>query len=343
MSERDNAIKEVEELRQLSQQQAPCRQFIGCFAQFSYLELQDATNNFDESCKLGEGGFGVVYKGILHKTTVAIKMLKDGSSQGANEFNQEVEILGKIRHPNLVTLIGACLETRTLIYEYLPNGSLEDRLKCKNNMLPLSWQARVRISFEICSALSFLHCSKPHGIVHGDLKPDNILLDSNNVSKISDFGLCRQLNWTDSASMPYQWTDCLKGTLAYMDPDYFSTGKITPKYDVYSFGIMLLRLATCKDPRGIRNLVEEAKKKGTLNTLVDASAGAWPFKEVKKMILLGLRCSDPIRKNRPDISTKVWKELKSMVGICFCISVIIDIFSNFSVVNCVLAVVVYIT
>ncbi|KAJ1700040.1 hypothetical protein LUZ63_008552 [Rhynchospora breviuscula] len=242
-------------------------------------------------------------------------MLKDGSSQGINEFNQEVETLGKVRHPNLVTLIGACAEVRALIYEYFPNGSLEDHLKCKNNMSPLSWQDRVRISFEICCALSFLHCSKPHGIVHGDLKPDNILLDSNNVSKISDFGLCRQLNWTDSASIPYHLTDCLKGTLAYMDPEYLSTAKITAQYDVYSFGIMLLRLATCKDPRGIGNLVEEAQKKGTLNTLVDPSAGSWPLKEAKKMMSLGLRCSDPIRKCRPDLSTKVWKELKSMVEI----------------------------
>jgi serine/threonine protein kinase len=125
-----------------------------------------------------------------------------------------------------VTLLGACSENRALIYEYLPNGSLEDHLRCKNNTLPLSWQARVCIAFEICSALSFLHCSKPHGIVHGDLKPDNILLDLNNVSKVSDFGLCRQLKCTESASVPFQWTDHLKGTLAYMDPDYFSFGII---------------------------------------------------------------------------------------------------------------------
>ncbi|KAJ4770558.1 U-box domain-containing protein kinase family protein [Rhynchospora pubera] len=308
-------MKEIEELRKLTDQQGPSSQFVGYFTEFSYSELQDATNNFDESFKLGEGGFGIVYKGILHKTTVAIKILKDGRSQGANEFNQEVETLGKVRHPNLVTLIGACSGTRALIYEYLPNGSLEDRLKCKNKMPPLSWIARVRISFEICCALSFLHCSKPHGFVHGDLKPDNILLDSNDVSKISDFGLCRQLDWSDSASTPYHWTDCLKGTLAYMDPDFFSTGKLTPQYDVYSFGIMLLRLATCKNPRGIRNLVEEAQNKGMLNTIIDASAGAWPIKEAKKMILLGLRCSDPIRKNRPDLSTRVWKELKSMVEV----------------------------
>ncbi|XP_078153433.1 uncharacterized protein LOC144548598 isoform X2 [Carex rostrata] len=285
------------------------------YAKYRYSELQDATNNFHESLKLGEGGFGIVYKGNLRKyKTVAIKILKEGSSR-AREFNQEVETLSKVRHPNLVKLIGACAETRALIYEYLPNGSLEDRLRCKNNTLPLPWQARVRIAFEICSALSFLHCSEPHGIVHGDLKPDNILLDGNNTSKICDFGLCRELNWTASASVPYHWTDCPKGTFAYMDPEYFSTGKITPQFDVYSFGILLLRLGTCKNPRGIRQLVEEALRKGTLKALIDPSAGPWPFKEAKKMISLGLRCSDPVRKNRPDLSKKVWKELKSMADV----------------------------
>ncbi|XP_078165887.1 U-box domain-containing protein 33-like [Carex rostrata] len=315
MSERDYARKQVEELRQLTEQQAPGSQAVGYFAGYSYSELQDATNNFHESLKLGEGGFGIVYKGILHNTNIAIKILKEGSSQGATEFHQEIEILSKVRHPNLVTLIGACAETRALIYEYLPNGSLEDNLRSRNNTSPLSWQTRTRIAFEICSALSFLHSSKPHGIVHGDLKPDNILLDFNNVSKISDFGLCRQLNLTDSASVPFQLTDSLKGTLAYMDPEYFSTGKITPLFDVYSFGIMLLRLVTCKDPRGIRNLVEAAQKKDTLKALIDASAGPWSFKEAKKMISLGLRCSDPMRKNRPDLSTKVWNELKSMADL----------------------------
>ncbi|XP_078163249.1 U-box domain-containing protein 70-like [Carex rostrata] len=147
----------------------------GNYAKYNYSELQDATKNFKESLILGKGGFGIVYKGILQNTTVAIKMLKEGSSQGEREFNQEVEILSKVRHPNLVKLIGACAEIRALIYEYLPNGSLEDRLRCINNTSPLSWQARVRIAFEICSALSFLHGSEPHGIVHGDLKPDNII------------------------------------------------------------------------------------------------------------------------------------------------------------------------
>ncbi|XP_078166012.1 uncharacterized protein LOC144560650 isoform X2 [Carex rostrata] len=286
------------------------------YAKYSYSELQDATNNFHESFKLGEGGFGIVYKGNLHKyRTVAIKILKEGSRQGVREFDQEVETLHKVRHSNLVKLIGACAESRALIYEYLPNGSLEDRLQCKNNTLPLSWQARVRIAFEICAALIFLHSVEPHGIVHGDLKPENILFDGSDTSKISDFGLCRELNFTASESIPYYWTDCPKGTLAYMDPEYFSTGKITPQYDVYSFGIILLRLATCKSPMGIRQLVEVAQKKGTLKALIDASAGHWPFKEAKKMISLGLRCSDLIRKNRPDLSSKVWKELKSMADV----------------------------
>ena len=107
--------------------------------------------------------------------------------------SSQVQVLGKLRHPNLIKLIGCCSEQFMLIYEYLPNGSLEDRLKCKDNSPPLSWEARIRIATELCTVLVYLHSRKPHSIVHGDLKPANILLDANFVSKLSDFGICRML------------------------------------------------------------------------------------------------------------------------------------------------------
>ncbi|XP_078173073.1 U-box domain-containing protein 33-like [Carex rostrata] len=308
-SERDYAIKQVEELQWLTEQQAPGRKCVGCFIGYSNSELQHATNNFHKSFKIGEGGFGKVYKGILHNTTIAIKILNEGSSQGEKEFHQEVEVLSKLQHPNLVKLIGACPEIHAIIYEYLPNGSLEDRLPCKNNTSPLSWQARVRIAFEICEALSFLHSS------NGDLKPGNVLFDLNDVSKLSDFGLCRQLNLTTNASRPIHYTKYPKGTIGYIDPEYSATGTVTHQNDVYSFGIMLLQLVTCKEPQGIRQLVEKEHGKGTLKSLIDASAGPWPFKEAEKMTSLGLRCSNIMRINRPDLSTAVLKEMKSMADV----------------------------
>ncbi|KAJ4796696.1 protein kinase family protein [Rhynchospora pubera] len=172
--ERDNAVEEVKELRG----GASYGSYVA-FSEFSLLELQQATENFSNTHKIGEGGFGCVYKGFLRNTVVAIKMLHPQSLQGRPEFEKEVAILSKVRHPNLVTLIGTCSEKSALIYEYLPNGSLEDRLACQGGTPPLTWQMRTRIIGDICRALLFLHSSNPSPIVHGDLKPENILLDAN--------------------------------------------------------------------------------------------------------------------------------------------------------------------
>ncbi|KAB5534881.1 hypothetical protein DKX38_017967 [Salix brachista] len=152
-----------------------------------------------------------------------------------------------MRHPNLITLVGACPEAWTLIYKYLPNGSLEDRLSCRDNSPPLSWQTRICIATELCSVLIFLHSSKPHSMVHGDLKPANILLDEDLVTKLSDFGICRLLDHREGSSN--NTTICRtdpKGTFTYMDPEFVSTGKLSPKSDVYSFGMTLLRLLTAR-------------------------------------------------------------------------------------------------
>ncbi|KAF5196888.1 U-box domain-containing protein [Thalictrum thalictroides] len=157
--------------------------------------------------------------------------------------------------------------------------SLEDRLACKDDTLPLSWQTQIRIAVEICSALIFLHHNKPHGIVHGDLKPSNILilLDANFVNKLGDFGICRSLS-PDGIST-YSTTLCTrtehpKGTLVYMDPQFLSTGELTAKSDVYSFGI------------------------------------------AKQLAYLALRCCETNRKNRPDLVSEVWKVLKPMKAAC---------------------------
>ncbi|CAL9776205.1 unnamed protein product, partial [Musa acuminata subsp. burmannicoides] len=309
--ERDGAVKEAEELRHKAVWTNAGISW-PLSLEFSYLELEQATQNFNNSLMIGKGGFGKVYKGFLRNTTVAIKMLHPKSLQGQNEFNQEVAVLSKVRHPNLVTLIGACSDVLALIYEFLPNGSLEDCLACINSTPPLTWQVRTRIIGEICSALIFLHSNKPHAVVHGDLKPDNILLDSNLVSKLGDFGICRFLIESNTSATPYHKTHP-KGTIAYIDPEFLATGELTPQSDVYAFGIIILRLLTGKPAPGIAREVQKALDDGYLHAMVDQSAGNWPFVQAKQLAHLGLRCSDTSRRNRPDLVAEIWRVVEPMM------------------------------
>ncbi|KAJ4784651.1 U-box domain-containing protein kinase family protein [Rhynchospora pubera] len=307
----DNAIKEAQELRN-QKEHTVVNSDVTLSSQFSSSELEQATQNFSDSLKIGVGGFGCVYKGSLRKTTVAIKKLNSESLQGLSQFQQEVAILTTVRHPNLVTLIGSCSEISALIYEFLPNGSLEDCLDCANNTPSLTWQARTRIISEICLALVFLHSNKPHIVIHGDLKPENILLDENFMSKLSDFGISRIIKQSDSNTTAFYHTTHPAGTFAYMDPQFLSTGQLTTKSDVYSFGIIVLRLLTGKPPLYIASEVQEAMRSGRLQSIVDKSAGKWPFELAKKLAKLGLRCADMSRRRRPDMG-QVWSMIDSLV------------------------------
>ncbi|KAJ0113486.1 hypothetical protein Patl1_00456 [Pistacia atlantica] len=316
--ERDNALKEAEELRRSRKEASSSTHQPQFFSEFSFSEIEEATHNFDLSLKIGEGGYGSIYEGILRHTHVAIKMLHSHSLQGPSEFQQEVDVLSKMRHPNLVTLIGACPEAWTLVYEYLCNGSLEDRLSCMDNSPPLSWQTRIRIATELCSVLIFLHSCKPHSIVHGDLKPANILLDAKFVSKLSDFGICRLLSHDELSSnntTPCCRTDP-KGTFTYMDPEFLATGELTPMSDVYSFGIILLRMLTGRPALGITKEVQYALDTGKLKTLLDPLAGDWPFVQAEQLANLALRCCEMNRKSRPDLETDVWRVLEPMRASC---------------------------
>ncbi|XP_074559055.1 U-box domain-containing protein 33-like [Curcuma longa] len=311
--EHDKAVREAEELLQKRDQTASIFGFFN--SEFSALELKKATEDFSNNLKIGEGGFGSVYKGFLRNTTVAIKLLHPQSMQGRSEFHQEVAILSRVRHPNLVTLIGACSETLALVYEFLPNGSLQDRLACANNSEPLTWQVRTQIIAEICSSLIFLHSNNPHPIVHGDLKPDNILLDANYVSKIGDFGISRLLDQSSMCTTLYHNTTNPKGTFAYMDPEYVTTGELTPQSDVYSFGIIILQLLTGKPPVGIARVVEEYMNNEKLHEIIDNSAGNWPFVQANQLAHLGLRCCYISRKNRPDLAGQVWKTVEPLMKV----------------------------
>ncbi|KAH7863818.1 hypothetical protein Vadar_022307 [Vaccinium darrowii] len=187
-AERDNALKEAEQLRKEQAEASANTIAPEFFYEFSFSEIEEATSSFDLSLKIGEGGYGNIYKGLLRHTGVAIKMLHPNSMQGPSEFQQEVSVLSKLRHPNLITLIGACPEFFILVYEYLPNGSLEDRLCCKDNTPPLSWQTRIRIATELCSALIFLHSCNPNCIVHavGIAKEVKYALDTGNLKNVLD-------------------------------------------------------------------------------------------------------------------------------------------------------------
>ncbi|KAF8088300.1 hypothetical protein N665_0546s0030 [Sinapis alba] len=299
--ERDRALREAEKFRSRAETTSTLELIPQHFTDFSFSEIEEATKRFDSTLKIGEGGYGSIYVGTLRHTQVAIKMLNPKSSQGPVEYQQEVDVLSKTRHPNIVTLIGACPEGWSLVYEYLPDGSLEDKLTCKDNSPPLSWQARVRIATEICAALVFLHSNKAHSLVHGDLKPANILLDGNLVSKLSDFGTCSIGSKSD-----------VTGTVPYLDPEASSSGKLTPKSDVYSFGIILLRLLTGRPALRIANEVKYALDSGSLNNLLDPLAGDWPFVQAEQLARLALRCCESVGENRPDLATEVWRVLEPM-------------------------------
>lgn len=309
--EQEKLLREAEKLRQKREEATTNTQGVMNFTEFTYSELEGATNNFDDSMKIGEGGYGCVYKGFLRHTMVAVKILNPESKQGQTEFYQEVEILSQVRHPHLVTLIGTCPEVWALIYEYLPQGSLEDRLVCKHNTPPLPWYTRTRISAEICSALIFLHSNKPHTIVHGDIKPANILLDSKFKSKLGDFGICRLLVQSSNTTTPHKHTNP-KGTLAYMDPEFVSSGELTSRSDVYSFGVIILRLLTGRPAIGLIKEVKEAMKVDRLHEMLDVSAGDWPFVQAKQLGHLALRCCEIRRKNRPNLAKEAWRVFESL-------------------------------
>lgn len=221
-------------------------------------------------------------------------------------------MLSCIRHPNMVLLLGACPEYGCLVYEYMANGSLDDRLFLRGNTPPLPWQLRFRIAAEIGTGLLFLHQTKPEPLVHRDLKPANILLDRNFVSKISDVGLARLVppNIADSVTQ-YRMTSTA-GTFCYIDPEYQQTGMLGIKSDIYSLGIMLLQIITAKSPMGLTHHVERAIEKGTFAEMLDPAVTDWPVEEALVFANLALKCAEMRRKDRPDLGRVVLPELNRL-------------------------------
>ncbi|KAI4332810.1 hypothetical protein L6164_017689 [Bauhinia variegata] len=280
------------------------------YRKFEWDEIVSATSSFSEDLRIGMGAYGTVYKCSLFHTTVAVKVLNSAGNQKSKQFLQEVEILSRIRHPNLLLLLGACHDHGCLVYEYMENGSLDDRLLRKNSTPPIPWFERYRIAWEVASALAFLHNSKPMPIIHRDLKPANILLDRNLVSKIGDVGLSTMLD-SDTLSTMYKDTAPV-GTLCYIDPEYQRTGSISPKSDVYAFGMVILQLLTAKPAIALAHVVETAIEDGNLTDILDPEAGNWPFPETLDLARLGLSCAELRRIDRPDLQDHVIPTLERL-------------------------------
>ncbi|XP_061339255.1 cold-responsive protein kinase 1-like [Gastrolobium bilobum] len=281
---------------------------------YPYKELRNATEDFSPAKKIGEGGFGSVYKGRLKDGKIAaIKVLSAESKQGVREFLTEINVIAEIEHENLVKLYGCCVENnnRILVYNYLENNSLAQTLLGRgHSSIYFSWQTRSRICIGVARGLAFLHEEVRPPIVHRDIKASNILLDKDLTPKISDFGLAKLI----PSNMTHVSTR-VAGTIGYLAPEYAIGGKLTRKADIYSFGVLLMEIVSgrCNTnsqlPIGEQYLLEktwELYQRKELVWLVDISLnGEFDAEQACKFLKIGLLCTQESPKLRPSMSSVV--------------------------------------
>ncbi|KAL6629381.1 hypothetical protein ACP70R_029146 [Stipagrostis hirtigluma subsp. patula] len=280
---------------------------------FSLKEIESATKNFDPANKIGEGGFGPVYKGTLSDgTTVAVKKLSSKSSQGNREFLNEIGIISALRHPNLVRLFGCCIDgdQLLLIYEFLENNSLGRALFGRaEHQLKLAWPTRYNICLGTAKGLSYLHEESTLKIVHRDIKPTNILLDEKLQPKISDFGLAK-LN-DDCGRVSTR----IAGTVGYMAPEYATRGCLTRKADVYSYGVLTLEIVSgmsntnsisSEEYLHLLDWAERLKQQGRLLEIVDRRLGSdYSQEQALRLLNVALLCTNTLPTQRPRMSSVV--------------------------------------
>ncbi|KAM0940724.1 putative protein kinase RLK-Pelle-LRR-VIII-1 family [Dioscorea sansibarensis] len=286
---------------------------------FSFEELKKCTDNFSESNHIGSGGYGKVYKGALPDgQMVAVKRAQEDSMQGGHEFKTEIELLTRVHHRNLVNLVGFCFDQgeQMLVYEYLPNGTLRESLSGMSG-IRLDWKKRLWIALDAARGLSYLHFLADPPIVHRDIKSNNILLDNRLHAKVADFGLSKPMTDDRKGHVTTQ----VKGTMGYLDPEYYMTQQLTEKSDVYSFGVLLLELITARKPiernkyivREVKAAIDRKKELYGLEQLADSTIGlSNTLAGFNRFVELALMCVEEAGANRPTMS-EVVKEIETIM------------------------------